>query len=136
MKQIGGGHYVEAPEDPKKKPTNSLLKVIKDLPDDLFASKTEEEVGMLDRDESDAFRLDLDLEVMAALEGGDEYEELNDDFVMMANREPLPGEEFDEEEWDDPWVDEVASISSRPGKVTTEWGLAEWPFYPYFWCLL
>ncbi|KNC50459.1 uncharacterized protein AMSG_00620 [Thecamonas trahens ATCC 50062] len=83
--------------------TPSTLDEATGLPAEVLASKFEEDVGLLNlaAPVPEGFRTDLPLDVLQALEDEDEFEELQDDFIQIAQAEqPVnDADGFDDTEW-------------------------------------
>ncbi|XP_059473693.1 protein LTV1 homolog [Neocloeon triangulifer] len=75
------------------------------LPANVFASEAEEEVGLLNKAAPMGLRLDVDPEIVAAMDEDFDFDdpenELEDNFMELANAEGGDFEEDDEDEWSD-----------------------------------
>ncbi|XP_056441849.1 protein LTV1 homolog [Gadus chalcogrammus] len=91
------------------------------LPSSVFASEFEEEVGMLNKAAPiSGPRLDLDPDIVAALDEDFDYEDpdnvLDDDFILKANDPSGVEGDGDDDEWED--------TDSEDGDVNSEGGLS------------
>ncbi|XP_065334521.1 protein LTV1 homolog [Cloeon dipterum] len=80
-----------------------------ELPSSLFASETEEEVGLLNKAAPMGLRLDVDPDIVAAMDDDFNFDDpdnvLEDNFLELANAECSDIEEGDEEDEEDMWSD-------------------------------
>ncbi|CAL8288759.1 unnamed protein product [Arctogadus glacialis] len=120
---LGGKDQQEGDDDKEeeKKQQKGISVSGINLPSSVFASEFEEEVGMLNKAAPiSGPRLDLDPDIVAALDEDFDYEDpdnvLDDDFILKANDPSGVEGDGDDDEWED--------TDSEDGDVNSEGGLS------------